>query len=108
TAGCVVQRKRQTDELESCDWRLGRRKQHRTRMRQIADLVVLNDGGVVVEDERAVQAIGIGEDDGHGNDRRAPSDAARRRGPVCFLSPSLHSAVSSYSHIHIHETSASI
>src|SRR2546423_15421610 len=77
-------------------------------MRQIADLIVLNDGGVVVKDEGTVQTIGISEDDGHRNDRRAPPDAAQRRSHRCCLSRSLHSMISSYSHIHIHEGSASV
>src|SRR5437762_4983808 len=75
-AGRVIERERKTDEWPARYRRLAFRQEPIAQARQPTDLLVLDDGRLVVDDEGPSQAVRVGHGNGERDDRRAPADGA--------------------------------
>lgn len=73
----VVEREGQVDERASSDRRLRRRRERNAQRRQLADLLVVEDRSLVVEDERCGKTVGVDDDARDDDDGGTDGDAAR-------------------------------
>ena len=67
----VVDGEREAGKRPPRDRCLPRRDEHLAHVRQILDLRILDDGRLVVENERAVEAVGVGQRNGKSEKERA-------------------------------------
>jgi len=74
----IVDREGEVDNRPARDRRIGFGNQDARRTPPLADLLVVGDGRLVVEDERTGEAVGVRQDSGDDDDRRAPPEPARR------------------------------